>query len=405
MANAGMIVRVAKALAPGLDAKAVAGELRERVLEELDYEYEAQNQRAFARAYDGHPFIYVPKVHSRLSRRRVLVSEYVDGHDFEHVKTPAPGRARHLRRDRLPLLLRLDLPPAALQRRHPPRQLPADGRRAGRLPRLRDDQAPRARADHARAARRRRRLARRSGRAAGGARRDRVPARRRRDRRRAADGARQVRRRLVPRGRGARDHPEAGDEDDRGHLGPALGLLRHGPQGGRARRRADGTANGDRAAGGAGPAAGEGELAPDHARVGLRRPALDGARARRSGATSRGGGRPRRRDCRAGSRASPRPPRASWRASCPPWPRPSRPSSPASRRASPPSSRGPRSRRPRRRRSSRPSSNSRGSLEQTPCTPIRRSSTMRSSSSTVQAISSTPASSAASTSFGVTIWW
>jgi predicted unusual protein kinase regulating ubiquinone biosynthesis (AarF/ABC1/UbiB family) len=86
MANAAILVRLAKALAPGLDAKAVAGELRERVLEELDYEYEAQNQRAFARAYDGHPFIYVPKVHSRLSRRRVLVSEYVEGEGFEEVK-------------------------------------------------------------------------------------------------------------------------------------------------------------------------------------------------------------------------------------------------------------------------------------------------------------------------------
>ena len=86
MANAGILVRLAKALAPGLDAKAVAGELRERVLEELDYEYEAQNQRAFARAYDGHPFIYVPKVHSRLSRRRVLVSDYVEGEGFEEVK-------------------------------------------------------------------------------------------------------------------------------------------------------------------------------------------------------------------------------------------------------------------------------------------------------------------------------
>jgi predicted unusual protein kinase regulating ubiquinone biosynthesis (AarF/ABC1/UbiB family) len=86
MANAGILVRVARALAPGLDAKAVAGELRERVLEELDYEYEAQNQRAFARAYDGHPFIYVPKVHSRLSRRRVLVSEFVEGRPFDEVK-------------------------------------------------------------------------------------------------------------------------------------------------------------------------------------------------------------------------------------------------------------------------------------------------------------------------------
>jgi predicted unusual protein kinase regulating ubiquinone biosynthesis (AarF/ABC1/UbiB family) len=86
MANAGILVRLAKLLAPGLDAKAVASELRERVLEELDYEYEAQNQRAFARAYEGHPFIFVPKVHSRLSRRRVLVSDYVEGRDFEEVK-------------------------------------------------------------------------------------------------------------------------------------------------------------------------------------------------------------------------------------------------------------------------------------------------------------------------------
>ena len=49
-------------------------------MEELDYEYEAQNQRSFARAYRDHPFIYVPEVITRLSRRRVLVTELVDGH-------------------------------------------------------------------------------------------------------------------------------------------------------------------------------------------------------------------------------------------------------------------------------------------------------------------------------------
>ncbi len=86
VANAGILVRLAKVLAPGLDAKAVASELRERVLEELDYEFEAQNQRAFARAYDGHPFIFVPQVHSRHSRRRVLVSDYVEGRGFDEVK-------------------------------------------------------------------------------------------------------------------------------------------------------------------------------------------------------------------------------------------------------------------------------------------------------------------------------
>jgi predicted unusual protein kinase regulating ubiquinone biosynthesis (AarF/ABC1/UbiB family) len=86
MRNAGMLVRLARALAPGLDAKAVAEELRERVMEELDYEYEAQNHRSFARAYRGHPFIYVPDVITRLSRRRVLVTEYVDGMEFDEVK-------------------------------------------------------------------------------------------------------------------------------------------------------------------------------------------------------------------------------------------------------------------------------------------------------------------------------
>jgi predicted unusual protein kinase regulating ubiquinone biosynthesis (AarF/ABC1/UbiB family) len=93
--NAGTLVRLARALAPGLDAKAIANELRERVMEELDYEYEAQNQRSFARAYSGHPFIYVPEVVTRLSRRRVLVTELVEGLDFEQIKElPHAERSR-----------------------------------------------------------------------------------------------------------------------------------------------------------------------------------------------------------------------------------------------------------------------------------------------------------------------
>jgi predicted unusual protein kinase regulating ubiquinone biosynthesis (AarF/ABC1/UbiB family) len=86
LSNAGMILRLARAIAPGLDAKAVAEELKERVLEELDYEYEAQNQRSFSRAYSGHPFIYVPDVLTRLSRNKVLVTEYVEGAGFDEIK-------------------------------------------------------------------------------------------------------------------------------------------------------------------------------------------------------------------------------------------------------------------------------------------------------------------------------
>ncbi|MFL5829612.1 MAG: ABC1 kinase family protein [Solirubrobacteraceae bacterium] len=82
---ASVAIGLGKAIAPGLDPKAVAGELRERVLEELDFELEAQQQRTFARAYRGHPFVFVPAVVTSLSRRRVLVSEWVDGRRFDEV--------------------------------------------------------------------------------------------------------------------------------------------------------------------------------------------------------------------------------------------------------------------------------------------------------------------------------
>ena len=95
MQNAGLILRLAKAFAPGLDAKAAAAELKERVMEELDYELEAQSQRAFARGYRRHPFIHVPDVVTRLSTERVLVSEWVDGAGFDEVRElPQPERDR-----------------------------------------------------------------------------------------------------------------------------------------------------------------------------------------------------------------------------------------------------------------------------------------------------------------------
>jgi predicted unusual protein kinase regulating ubiquinone biosynthesis (AarF/ABC1/UbiB family) len=84
--NIGLLLRVAKRMAPGLDAKAMAREIRERMTEELDYEHEAAAQRQFARAWRGHPFVVIPDVVTGLSREHVLVSEWVDGIGFEQVK-------------------------------------------------------------------------------------------------------------------------------------------------------------------------------------------------------------------------------------------------------------------------------------------------------------------------------
>src|ERR671916_3348568 len=84
--NMGILMPLVKRLAPGLDVKAIAGELRDRIGEELDYEIEAQNQRRVGRAFRGHPFITVPGVDTSLSTRRVLVTDFVEARDFEHVK-------------------------------------------------------------------------------------------------------------------------------------------------------------------------------------------------------------------------------------------------------------------------------------------------------------------------------
>ncbi|HET9075081.1 MAG TPA: AarF/ABC1/UbiB kinase family protein [Solirubrobacteraceae bacterium] len=87
MKNLGMILRLAKRIAPGLDAQAMAQEVSERILEELDYELEAGNQRTLARLYRDHPFIVIPEVVTDLCRSRVMVSEFVAGTGFEELKT------------------------------------------------------------------------------------------------------------------------------------------------------------------------------------------------------------------------------------------------------------------------------------------------------------------------------
>jgi predicted unusual protein kinase regulating ubiquinone biosynthesis (AarF/ABC1/UbiB family) len=96
MQNLDMIMRLLKRMTPGMNVKAITEEIRERIVEELDYELEAQNQRSLARIFAGHPFIVVPEVISSLTRERVMVSEFVTGVGFEELK----GRSQ-AERDRI----------------------------------------------------------------------------------------------------------------------------------------------------------------------------------------------------------------------------------------------------------------------------------------------------------------
>ena len=71
----------------GLDPDEMVAEIRERLIEELDYTREAKNQRLFADFYRGHPYINVPEVVDHLSTSRVLTTDLVVGHTWQELLT------------------------------------------------------------------------------------------------------------------------------------------------------------------------------------------------------------------------------------------------------------------------------------------------------------------------------
>ena len=70
------LARTLGPLVPGIDVRALAIELRERTVEELDYQREAESQRRFAEAYRDDPDYVIPDVVARGGT--VLVTEWMD---------------------------------------------------------------------------------------------------------------------------------------------------------------------------------------------------------------------------------------------------------------------------------------------------------------------------------------
>ncbi|MGQ0623379.1 MAG: ABC1 kinase family protein [Sporichthyaceae bacterium] len=70
-----------------MDVAALTQEIADRIGEEIDYLAEARNQREFAEAYRGHPFIRIPEVHDELTTRRVLTMQFVDGMRYAEAKS------------------------------------------------------------------------------------------------------------------------------------------------------------------------------------------------------------------------------------------------------------------------------------------------------------------------------
>ena len=86
LGNAGLLFSAMGMLFPGLEPGPLVAELRERLVEELDYRLEADNQHLFAEYYRDHPFIHVPDVVFELSTERVLTTELAEGVRFEEME-------------------------------------------------------------------------------------------------------------------------------------------------------------------------------------------------------------------------------------------------------------------------------------------------------------------------------
>ena len=70
-------------MAPGLDLKSLMNELKERVVEELDYLNESKIARRFAAAYEGHPDFLVP--HVVAAGKNVMITEWVESRPLSQI--------------------------------------------------------------------------------------------------------------------------------------------------------------------------------------------------------------------------------------------------------------------------------------------------------------------------------
>ncbi|MDH5671938.1 MAG: AarF/ABC1/UbiB kinase family protein [Myxococcales bacterium] len=86
-----------------IDANAVVAEVKDRLLEELDYGRELRNQQIFGELWRGHPLIRIPEVYPELCSAHVLTQQYCKGlhfRDFVKVATDEEKRrAVHILHD------------------------------------------------------------------------------------------------------------------------------------------------------------------------------------------------------------------------------------------------------------------------------------------------------------------
>ncbi|QYN26161.1 AarF/ABC1/UbiB kinase family protein [Amycolatopsis sp. DSM 110486] len=86
--------RLFQAFVPGTDVKPLMAELADRMDEELDYLNEADNQRAFVKAFEGDPAFLIPRVVA--SAPKVVVTEWATGTPLAKVIAGGDQETRNL---------------------------------------------------------------------------------------------------------------------------------------------------------------------------------------------------------------------------------------------------------------------------------------------------------------------
>ncbi len=93
------LVSVFRQLSPGADVQGVVDELISRTEMELDYRLEADNQRAFAKAYHDDPHFLVPAIVA--SAPKVVIAEWIDGTPMAQIIRTGTPEQRDLMGTRL----------------------------------------------------------------------------------------------------------------------------------------------------------------------------------------------------------------------------------------------------------------------------------------------------------------
>ena len=91
----GVLARLSSVGSP-LDGGALARELRDRLLEECDYDREAASQALFAKLLASVPGAHVPAVVTERTSRRVLTTVFAEGHRLADTPHAVADRAGHI---------------------------------------------------------------------------------------------------------------------------------------------------------------------------------------------------------------------------------------------------------------------------------------------------------------------